>query len=154
MTELPKTALDLALDKLTTVFDTIDGDRVDLITKMKNVVNQVMIDPNNDPPRVIETKLQIINTFDGLLKSRESSAVTSAKTQMQKKNDETSESSKQMVIELLRNINVAVGHNTGTGVVLPTTGITEAIDKACLETNHPITDDELSVPDVPLKEVE
>ena len=153
MADQPTNALDRSLEKLETTFTNIEGDRSSLISKMRSIVAKCDIDPINDAPRMIETKLQIINAFDALLKSAESSAVTAAKTQMQRKNDESSEMSKQMVIELLKNINLSVQSNN-TGVVIPTAGVNAAIEKACIETKHPIDDSELSVPEVPLKEVE
>lgn len=154
MAEVSANALDRALEKLETTFNNIEGDRSLLISKMRSIVAKCDIDPVNDAPRMIETKLQILNTFDGLLKSAESSAVTAAKTQMQRKNDESSEMSKQMVIEMLKNINVSLQTKGGSGVVVPTANVAAAIDKACAETQHPIDDGELSVPEVPLKEVE
>ena len=153
MAEVSANALDRALEKLESTFTNIEGERSLLINKMRSIVAKCDIDPTNDAPRMIETKLQILNTFDGLLKSAESSAVTAAKTQMQRKNDESSEMSRQMVVEMLKNINTSIVQST-SGVTLPTGNISVAIDKACAETKHPIEEGELSVPEVPLKEVE
>ena len=146
-------SLDKSLEKLESTFSNVEGDRSLLISKMRSIVAKCDIDPVNDAPRMIETKLQILNTFDNLLKSAESSAVTAAKTQMQRKNDESSEMSRQMVVEMLKNINSSLSSNTSS-VVIPVNGISEAVNKACKETNHPIDDGELSIPDVPLKDVE
>ena len=146
-----KTALDLALEKLDRTFTHIEGDRASLIDKMRSIVNRLDIDPNSDAPRMIETKLQIINAFDGLLKSAEGSAVAATKVQMQKRSEENSEASRQLVIEMLKNINVMQGHNTGSGVAIPSTMVKE-VEKACEETKHPISDDELTMPDVTLEE--
>ena len=153
MSEISSNALDRSLQKLESTFSNIEGDRSLLISKMRSIVAKCDIDPVNDNPRMIETKLQILNTFDGILKSAESSAVTAAKTQMQRKNDESSEMSRQMVVEMLKNINSSIIQN-GNGVVIPTGSVTAAVDKACAETKHPINDGELSVPEVPLKEVD
>lgn len=154
MAEVSANALDRALEKLETTFSNIEGDRSLLINKMRAIVAKCDIDPINDAPRMIETKLQILNAFDGLLKSAESSAVTAAKTQMQRKNDESSEMSRQMVVEMLKNINASITQGNGSGVVIPTVNVAAAVDKACAETKHPIDDGELSVPEVPLKEVD
>jgi cell division protein ZapA (FtsZ GTPase activity inhibitor) len=146
-----KTALDVALDHLQSKFQTTDDIRQILINKLTSTVNQMFIDPNNDAPRMQEVKLATIKTLDDLLKSVESSAVTNAKVQMQKRSDENSDAASKMVIEMLKNINVSIGHNTGTGVELPT-NMSAAIKNACEQTKHPISEDELSVPEVNISE--
>jgi hypothetical protein len=146
-----KTALDVALEQLQDKFRSTDDIRQILINKLTSTVNQMSIDPNNDAPRMQEVKLATIKTLDDLLKSAESSAVTNAKVQMQKRSDENSEASSKLVIEMLKNINVAIGHNTGTGVAIPT-NMGDAIKNACEQTKHPISEDELTVPEVNLNE--
>ena len=101
-----------------------------------------------------EVKLATIKTLDDMLRSAESSATTMAKTQLQKKNDESSEATKKMVVEMLKNINLTVGSNNNTGVKLPSISMESVVKTACEKTNHPISEDELSLPEVPLKEVE
>ena len=147
-------ALDKALNNLQSTFDKIQGDRSSIINKMKMVVDNIVLNPNEDSPRMTEVKLATIKTLDDMLRSAESSATTMAKTQLQKKNDESSEATKKMVVEMLKTINLNAGAKSGAGVKLPTTGIETAVEIACNETNHPISDDELSLPEVPLKEVE
>ena len=104
-----KTALDVALEQLQNKFHSTDNIRQILIDKLTSTVNQMSIDPNNDAPRMQEVKLATIKTLDELLKSAESSAVTNAKVQMQKRSDENSEASSKLVIEMLKNINVTIG---------------------------------------------
>lgn len=147
-------ALDKALNNLQSTFDKIQGDRSSIINKMKMVVDNIVLNPNEDSPRMTEVKLATIKTLDDMLRSAESSATTMAKTQLQKKNDESSEATKKMVVEMLKTINLNASAKNGTGVKLPTTSIETAVEIACNETNHPISDDELSLPEVPLKEVE
>ncbi len=150
-----KTALDIALEQLDLEFKDTGNIRKSLINKLTSVVNQMSLDPNNDAPRMQEVKIATIKALDDLLKSAESSAVTSAKVQMQKKNDESSEASRQMVVEMLRNISMKNNTTTGSGVVLPVAAAaTAAVTNACKETKHPISEEELSVPEVPLKQVE
>ena len=147
-------ALDKALNNLQNTFDKIHGDRSSIINKLKTVVDNIVLNPNEDSPRMTEVKLATIKTLDDMLRSAESSATTMAKTQLQKKNDESSEATKKMVVEMLKNINLTVGAKSGTGVKLPSGSMAAAIETACAETNHPISDDELSLPEVPLKEIE
>lgn len=148
-----KNALDLALNNLETTFNTISGDRKFLIAKLKQSIDGIVLNPNEDSPRMTEVKLATIKALDDILRSAESSAVSMAKTQLQKKNDETSESTKQMFVEMLKQINLSVSAQA-TGVKKPTINMESVVEKACEETNHPISDDELTVPEVPLKEVE
>ena len=142
-------SLDNALNNLEATFNKVQGDRASLINKMKMVVDNIILNPNEDSPRMTEVKLATIKTLDDMLRSAESSATTMAKTQLQKKNDESSESTKQMVVEMLKNINITIGANSG-GVKIPSANIATAIETAVEKTNHPISDDELSVPEVPL----
>ena len=150
-----KTALDIALNQLDVEFKETGDIRKTLIKKLSSAINQMSLDPNTDAPRMQEVKIATIKALDDLLKSAESSAVTSAKVQMQKKHDESSEASKQMVIEMLRNINMNQQKSSGNGVSVPASAaVTAAVASACKESKHPISDDELSVPEVPLKQVE
>lgn len=146
-----KTALDVALEQLQDKFKSTEDIRQLLINKLTSTVNQMSIDPNNDAPRMQEVKLATIKTLDDLLKSVESSAVTNAKVQMQKRSDENSDANSKLVIEMLRNIDVSLGHNTGSGVAIPN-NIGDAIKNACEQTKHPISEDELTVPEVNLNE--
>ena len=147
-------ALDKALNNLQSTFDKIQGDRSSIINKLKTVVDNIALNPNEDSPRMTEVKLATIKTLDDMLRSAESSATTMAKTQLQKKNDESSEATKKMVVEMLKNINLTVGSNNNTGVKLPSISMESVVKTACEKTNHPISEDELSLPEVPLKEVE
>jgi hypothetical protein len=148
------TALDKALNNLESTFSTISSDRNLLIAKLKQSIDNIVLNPNEDSPRMTEVKLATLKALDDILKSAESSAVSMAKTQLQKKNDENSEATKQMVVEMLKQINLAVGQTTTSGVKKPTVNMESVVAKACEQTNHPISDDELSVPEVPLKEVQ
>ena len=147
-------ALDKALNNLEETFTSISGDRKFLIAKLKQSIDGIVLNPNEDSPRMTEVKLATIKALDDLLRSAESSATTMAKTQLQKKSDENSESTKQMVVEMLKQINISVGVNASGGVKKPTVNMESVVEKACEETKHPISDDELTVPEVPLKEVE
>lgn len=146
-----KTALDVALEQLQDKFHSTDDIRQILINKLTSTVNQMSIDPNNDAPRMQEVKLATIKTLDDLLKSAESSAVTNAKVQMQKRSDENSDATSKLVIEMLRNIDISLGHNTGNGVSIPS-NMSDAIKKACEQTKHPINDDELTETEANLNE--
>lgn len=150
-----KSALDIALEQLDIEFKETGDIRKTLIKKLSAAVNQMSLDPNNDAPRMQEVKIATIKALDDMLKSAESSAVTSAKVQMQKKNDESSEASRQLVVEMLRNISMRENVPAGSGVVIPVAAAAAAaVTNACKETKHPISEDELSVPEVPLKQVE
>lgn len=150
-----KSALDIALEQLDIEFKETGDIRKALIKKLSSAVNQMSLDPNNDAPRMQEVKIATIKALDDMLKSAESSAVTSAKVQMQKKNDESSEASRQMVIEMLRNISMKENVSNGSGVTIPVaSAAAAAVTNACKEIKHPISEDELSVPEVPLKQVE
>lgn len=146
-------ALDKALNNLEDTFTSISGDRKFLIAKLKQSIDGIVLNPNEDSPRMTEVKLATIKALDDLLRSAESSATTMAKTQLQKKNDEASESNKQMIIEMLKQINLSVNVQA-TGVKKPTINMESVVEKACEETNHPISDDELTVPEVPLKDMQ
>ena len=147
-------ALDRALNNLEITFDSIKGDRKFIIDKLKESINTIILNPNEDSPRMTEVKLATIKTLDDMLRSAEASAVSMAKTQLQKKSEENSESTKQMVVEMLKHINLSKETNNNSGVKKPNVNMESVVAQACEKTNHPISDDELTVPDMPIKEVE
>ena len=149
-----KSSLDTALNNLESTFTSVSSDRNFLIAKLKQSIDGIVLNPNEDSPRMTEVKLATIKALDDILRSAESNAVSMAKTQLQKKSDESSESTKQMVVEMLKQINLSVGSQNGNGVKKPSVDLNSVVEKACVETNHPISDDEVTIPEVPLKEVE
>ena len=143
--------LENAINNLESTFASTRFDRNLLIAKLKQSIDAIVLNPNEDSPRMTEVKLATLKALDDILKSAENNATTIAKTQLQKKSDENSESTKQMVIEMLKQINMSGRASNAKGVVQPS-NMTQLVDKACQETNHPISDDELIMPDSPLSE--
>ena len=143
MSEL-KSTIEVAFDGMQTTYDEVREKRLALLNKLESVVSKLELDPNNDSPRGTEVKLATIKTLDDILKSMEGSAISVVRTKMQQKQEETSESTKQMVVELLKNINVSVQQqSSSSGVVVPKEETQVAVEKACQAINQPISDDEL-----------
>lgn len=143
-------AVDMAIAKFNDKITHVEDIRGDLISRLKDVCNNMGIDPDGESPRAIEIKLAAIKTLDDLLKSSESSAANAAKIAMQQKHDATSEATQQMVIELLKNINTSAVANHNAGQVAIPDDLDRQVSSAIEASNQPIHDDELEMPNVDL----
>ena len=112
-------SLDAAIAQVDSTFQSTDKIRDGLISKLSRVVNeQLQILPEEDHPKLLDSKMNIINTLKELLKDKENSVVMSAKVKMQKKDTESSDAARQMAIELLKSINVkAASAPIGTTII-------------------------------------
>ena len=134
-------SLDLAIAQVDKTFQSTDNVRDALISKMQRVVNELQIAPEEDSPLKLDSKLHIIQTLQGLLKDKETGAVTAAKVKMQKKDTESSDAARQIAIELLKNINVKAA--AATGVTIVPKNIEDKVAAAIAITKHDVEDDEL-----------
>ena len=112
-------ALDAAIEQVDSTFKRTDEIRDFLIVKMKAVLEEMILNPNEDSPKTTESKLMAVQTLQNLLKDKESGAVTIAKTKMQKKDTESSEAARQMVVELLKHIDVRQTNSPVGQTVIP-----------------------------------
>ena len=88
--------------------------RQGLIHDLKNKINIVEMDPNNESPRTIEVKVQLINTVAGLLKDEESVMERNVKLNLSRKESEDNTQVAASIGALLKAINLN-GNNGGSG---------------------------------------
>lgn len=136
-------SLDAAIAQVDSTFQSTDKIRDTLINKLTKVVNeQLQILPEQDHPKLLDSKMGIITTLKELLKDKESSVVTAAKVKMQKKDTESSDAARQMAIELLKSINVKAASIPTGNTIIPS-NIEDKVSEAIKTTNHDIDDSEL-----------
>lgn len=88
--------------------------RQGLIHDLKNKINIVEMDPNNESPRTIEVKVQLISTLAGLLKDEESVMERNVKLNLSRKESEDNGQVAASIGALLKAINLN-GNNGGSG---------------------------------------
>lgn len=136
-------SLDAAIAQVDSTFQSTDKIRDGLISKLSRVVNeQLQILPEEDHPKLLDSKMNIINTLKELLKDKENSVVVAAKVKMQKKDTESSDAARQMAIELLKSINVKAAAAPVGNTIIPN-NIEDKVAEAIAKTKHDVTDDEL-----------
>ena len=142
--ETKKTPVELAIENVENTYEETKSQRQVLIDKLMGVLESMQIVPGEEPAKVTEQKIGLVTALDSLLKSTESNASGLAKIQMQKKDTDSSDTARQAVVEMLKQINLASMVNPNVKTVVPT-NIDSMIDKAVEETNHPINDTELEL---------
>lgn len=136
-------SLDAAIAKIDSTFQDTGKIRDSLINKLSKVVDEhLQILPDQDNSKQTESKMMVITTLKELLKDKESSAVTSAKVKMQKRDTESSDAARQMAIELLKSINVNAASAAVGNTVIPK-NIEDKVSAAISQTNKDIEDSEL-----------
>lgn len=138
--------IDAAIQKAEEIFGITDSARIELLSRLKDVVNQVQFDPNSDSPLKLDAKLHVIQTLQGVLKDMEDGAVKRARINLQKKDTEINEDTKQMVGDFLKRLNIKEIASSGVPTIVPT-DLSAKIDKAVTDTNHEISDGELVIAD-------
>ena len=134
-------SLDLAIEQIDKTFQSTDQVRDGMINKLREIVMELQILPEEDKAIKLDAKMHVIQTLQSLLKDKESSAVTAAKVKMQKKDTESSDAARQMAIELLKSINVKAA--TAVGQTIIPKDIESRVNAAISKTNHDVEDSEL-----------
>lgn len=106
MSDLPKTKIDIALDKLQETISVADVVRQGMITTLRAETDVVQLNSNQSSATVLDAKMNIFKTLDDLLKSTVHDANIGVKSLLIKQDSETNESAKNATLELLKAISV------------------------------------------------
>jgi phage-related minor tail protein len=142
--EAKKTPVEIAIENVETIYEATKSQRQILIDKLMGVLETMQITPGDEPATVTEQKLGLVSSLDSLLKSTEANATNLAKLQMQKKDTDSSDTARQAVVEMLKQINIQALGTANARTVVPS-NLDATIDKAVEKTDHPINDTELEI---------
>lgn len=114
-----------------------------LIDKLMITASEMDINPREDKPSLIEAKLGIINTIDGLLKGNESSSAVVINTALKRKDVDNNGNIAANVASLLKTIKQT---DTVPNSPLPNSpnNLDEKIESNFNESERPISEEELS----------
>ena len=116
--------------------------RQGLIHDLKNKINIVEMDPDNESPRTIEVKVQLINTLAGLLKDEESVMERNVKLNLSRKESEDNTQVAAPIGALLKAINLN-GNNGGSGEPANMSAAGAGVEEAFQKSGQEITEGEL-----------
>lgn len=116
ISEVPKSQEEIIFDDMNTGLDQIRARREQMIEQLSQITATTKIDFEGDAPRKTEMKLGLFKTMDDLLKSQESLLTGKAKMSLAKKSEASSDSLKQMAVEILKNIDMKQKKNMASPV--------------------------------------
>ncbi len=134
--------IDTAFQDFATAIQGTRNIRQGLIHDLKNKINIVTMDPDNESPRTIEVKVQLINTLAGLLKDEESVMERNVKLNLSRKESEDNAAVAASVGALLKAINLN-GNNAGVGDTVNKSSATEELNKRASTEGIEISEGEL-----------
>lgn len=102
-------SLDCYLDRCDEVMNDTARIRNLLIRKVRDAVENIKFDFNEDKPMVTEKKLQAVDALDKLLVAREKSMVTRVTNRLRKKEASDNEALGKLATDLLRKIDMSQG---------------------------------------------
>lgn len=137
-------ALDLAIAQVDETFQSTSKIRDSLIGKMQLIVNALQVSPDDEDPKTLDAKMHIVETLQNLLKDKESGVVTTTKIKLQKKDTDSSDAARQMVVEMLKSINIKETAASVGKTVIPS-DLDSKVEAAIIASKHDISDDELEI---------
>lgn len=104
MSDLPKSKIDIALDKLQDTIGVADVVRQGMIATLRAEANVVQLNSNETGATILDAKMNIFKTLDDLLKSTVNDANIGVKSLLIKQETETNENAKNATLELIKAI--------------------------------------------------
>lgn len=117
--------------------------RQGLIHDLKNKINIVEMDPNNESPRTIEVKVQLISTLAGLLKDEESVMERNVKLNLSRKESEDNGQVAASIGALLKAINLNGNNGSASGAAVNSAASMDEVEARAKDAGMEITEGEL-----------
>ena len=145
MAENNVTPLDIAFEDLKSRVDITSVVRQKMIDKLTSSINELKLDINEDPARLLEVKMTIFNTLDGLLKSQVDNSNTYVKAILSRKDSDTAANFQAQVAEVLRQVDMMTIPRKSAITAEESKDVEEAMEKAFADSGLAITEEELKV---------
>lgn len=145
MAENNVTPLDIAFEDLKSRVDITSVVRQKMIDKLTSSINELKLDVNEDPARLLEVKMTIFNTLDGLLKSQVDNSNTYVKAILSRKDSDTTANFQAQVAEVLRQVDMMTVPRNSAITAEERKAAEEAMEKAFADSGLAITEEELKV---------
>lgn len=106
MTNITKLPIDLAIDRLEQTINTADVIRQMMVDKLRDDVSTLDLDLNQSDEKIINAKLNVIKTLDGLLRNQVGDANLLTKAMLGKKEIDNQEDMQAAAVEILKLVGV------------------------------------------------